>query len=137
LEAILIDKASPMEPFKKWIDGGFVKIGIRRKGPTIEEEETVDIIYSITVKPRLNLWFGFINLNTNEKREYTTPNSTTLNINEQRWLLITGHGRVTIITDSETLRISDKRKHFFYIDNTGVREIDYAEFKELNGGRGW
>jgi len=63
--------------------------------------------------------------------------STPFNINNSRWLLVTGHGFLDIVSDSQTLEIADNKKHYFYIDSSEMREISRQEFRELNGRRGW
>jgi hypothetical protein len=103
----------------------------------VNDEDIVDIIYNVTVNPRVNLWFGFINIDTKERKEFMTTQSTAIDVGEQRWILMTGHGRVTVASDSKTLKIDDRVKHYFYIDSSEMREIKRKEFKSLNDGRGW
>ncbi|SFV53106.1 membrane protein [hydrothermal vent metagenome] len=110
---------------------------INKDDTTVDEDKKAKIIYNVTVNPRVNLWFGFINLDTKTRKEFMTTESTPIDVGEQRWILMTGHGRVTIASDSNTLEINDRIKHYFYIDSSELREIDRAEFKELNGGKGW
>ncbi len=101
------------------------------------EEEKAEIIYNVTVNPRVNLWFGFINLDTKARKEFITTESTPIDVGEQRWVLITGHGRLSVASELSTLKINDSAKHYFYIDSSEIREINRAEFKALNDGRGW
>jgi hypothetical protein len=105
--------------------------------PVADEEKQVTVIQNITVNPRVNLWFGFINLDTKKKIEYMTTDSKAIDISGQRWLLLTGHGRVTVATDSKSIELNDRAKHYFYMDSDEIREIDGNEFRELNGGRNW
>lgn len=106
-----------------------------------EEEpatETVTNINTITINPtRGMLWYGFINLDTKKRREFMKQVSTPFEINEGKWLLVTGHGFLDIISDVKTLEIADNKKHYFYIDSKDIREINRDEFRELNGHRGW
>jgi serine/threonine protein kinase len=101
------------------------------------KEKTRSLIHNVTVNPRAILWFGFINIDTQESKEFMTTKSTTMDIGEQRWILILGHGRVTIETNKETLKIDDRTKHYYYIDSRNIKEITRSKFKEFNGGRGW
>ncbi|NEW59977.1 hypothetical protein GSY74_01660 [Sulfurovum sp. bin170] len=103
----------------------------------VEGEEKAEIIYNVTVNPRVNLWFGFINLDTKGRKEFITTESTPIDVGEQRWVLITGHGRLSVASDLETLEINDSSKHYFYIDSNEMREISRSEFKALNDGKGW
>jgi len=107
----------------------------------IKEDDVVNAnttINTITINPtRGMLWFGFINLENKKRREFMKKVSTPFNINNNRWLLVTGHGFLDIVSDSQTLEIADNKKHYFYIDSSEMREISREEFRELNGRRGW
>ena len=107
----------------------------------IKEDDVVNAnttINTITINPtRGMLWFGFINLENKKRREFMKKVSTPFNINNNRWLLVTGHGFLDIVSDSQTLEIADNKKHYFYIDSSEMREVSREEFRELNGRRGW
>jgi len=103
-----------------------------------EEEKPVELIYNLTINPtRGMLWYGFINIDTKERREFMNKVSTPFELNGGRWILVTGHGFVDIVSDLKTLEIADRKKHYFYIDSTDIREITRREFREMNGRRGW
>ncbi len=108
--------------------------------PKVNEEEVVTIskISTITINPtRGMLWFGFINVDTKKKKEFMKQVSTPFDINDGRWILVTGHGFVDIVSEVQTLEVSDRNKHYFYIDSTELKEISQKEFRELNDGHGW
>lgn len=95
-------------------------------------------ITTVNVNPtRGMLWFGFINLDTKKRREFMKKVSTPFNIENGRWLLVTGHGYLDIVAGDKTLDLADNQKHYFYIDGTELRELDKKEFRKLNGRRGW
>ena len=103
-----------------------------------EPTPTTDIITTVNVNPtRGMLWFGFINLDSKKRREFMKKSSTPFNINNSRWLLVTGHGYLDIVADEKTLELADNRKHYFYMDSSEIREINKKEFRKLNGRRGW
>ena len=103
-----------------------------------EEENKVKLIYNLTINPtRGMLWYGFINIDTKERREFMNKVSTPFELDGGRWILVTGHGFVDIVSDLKTLEIADRNKHYFYIDSTDIREITKREFREMNGRRGW
>ncbi len=104
----------------------------------VDEEDQAQIIYNLTVNPTKGmLWYGFINLDTKERREFMNKKSTPFELDGNRWILVTGHGYVDIVSDAKTINISDRKKHYFYLDSTEIREIDRKEFRSLNKGRGW
>ncbi len=97
-------------------------------------------ITNLTVNPtRGMLWFGFINLDTKKKKEFMTRESTPFNLKDGRWILLTGHGYLEIVSDLGTVKVTKniREKHYFYLDAHEIKEIDRKEFKQLNGGRGW
>ena len=101
-------------------------------------ETVVAPITTVTVHPtRSVLWFGFINLETKKRREFMKKVSTPFTIGNSRWLLVTGHGYVEIISEAKTIENADNKKHYFLIDSTDIKEITKKEFRELNGHRGW
>ena len=103
-----------------------------------QSNESEVSITMVNVNPtRGMLWFGFINLDSKKRREFMKKVSTPFNINGSRWLLVTGHGFLDVVTDDKTLELADNKKHYFYIDSNELREISKAEFRELNGHRGW
>jgi len=104
----------------------------------VDEEDQAQIIYNLTVNPTKGmLWYGFINLDTKERREFMNKKSTPFELDGNRWILVTGHGYVDIVSDAKTINISDRKKHYFYLDSTEIREIDRKEFRSLNNGKGW
>jgi len=95
-------------------------------------------ISTITVNPtRGMLWYGFINLDTKKRREFMKKVSTPFDIKGGRWLLVTGHGYVDIVSDLETIELADRNKHYFYIDSAEIRTLTKREFRSMNGRRGW
>jgi len=110
---------------------------------TVAEKEDTSVsanpkITTITINPtRGMLWFGFINIDSKKRREFMKEVSTPFNIDNSRWLLVTGHGYLDIVSDSQTLEIADNKKHYFYIDSNEMKEVSRKEFRELNGRRGW
>jgi len=109
---------------------------------TAEANETteapVTAISTITINPtRGTLWFGFINLDTKKKREFMKKTSTPFDIKGGRWLLVTGHGYVDIVSDVSTIELADSKKHYFYIDSSEIKTLTKKEFRLMNGRRGW
>ena len=95
-------------------------------------------ITTVSINPtRGMLWYGFINLETKKRREFMKKVLTPFSINNGKWLLVTGHGYVDVISDAKTLELADNKKHYFYIDSEDIKEINRKEFRELNGNRGW
>ena len=83
------------------------------------------------------LWFGFINLDTKQRKEFMKKVSTPFDINDGRFLLVTGHGFVDIVSELKTVEVADRNKHYFYIDSKEIRALTQKEFRDMNGRRGW
>jgi len=95
-------------------------------------------ISTITINPtRGTLWFGFINVDTKKRREFMKKSSTPFDIKGGRWLLVTGHGYVDIVSDINSIELADRKKHYFYIDSTEIKTLTKKEFRKMNGRRGW
>jgi len=98
----------------------------------------VPAISTITINPtRGTLWFGFINIDTKKRREFMKKSSTPFDIKGGRWLLVTGHGYVDIVSDIKSIELADRKKHFFYIDSKEIKTLTKKEFRAMNGRRGW
>ena len=108
---------------------------------TNESNQTVPSkakISTVTINPtRGMLWYGFINLDTKKRREFMKKVSTPFDIKDGRWLLVTGHGYVDIVSDLKSIELADRKKHYFYIDSTELRTLTKKEFRGMNGKRGW
>ncbi len=95
-------------------------------------------IKTITINPtRGMLWFGFVDIKKRKHKEFMTKKSTPFDLKGKKWLLTTGHGYLDIVSDVKTLKLSDKKRHYFYIDSKEIKEITRKEFKRLNHGRNW
>jgi hypothetical protein len=104
----------------------------------VEETTTLPSISTITINPtRGMLWYGFINIDTKKRKEFMKKVSTPFDIKDGRWLLVTGHGYVDIVSDGHTVEVADSKKHYFYIDSSEIKEISKKEFRSMNGRRGW
>lgn len=102
------------------------------------EEVVTPTISTITINPtRGMLWFGFINVETKKKEEFMKQVSTPFDINNGKWILVTGHGFVDVVSELKTVEVSDRNKHYFYIDANELKEISQKEFRTLNDGHGW
>jgi hypothetical protein len=120
-------------------------IEVKKEEPKLVIREEVKEDYNnlvsgstITINPtRGMLWYGFINIDTGVKKEFMKKVSTPFEIQSGRWLLVTGHGFVDIVSEFQTVEVADSQKHYFYIDSNEIRELSKDEFRDMNGRRGW
>ncbi|WP_353661798.1 hypothetical protein [Hydrogenimonas sp. SS33] len=91
----------------------------------------------VALTPKVKLWFGIIDLKTKKRTAKVISNPYEID-SHGRKLVITGHGRFEISDAFGNLfKYNDAKKHYFLIDDGLVKEIDAAEFRRLNGGKGW
>ncbi len=136
------EETQSVESVVKEVSKEFLK---NEANSTIEEiaeenqpETTATPITTISINPtRGMLWYGFINIETKKRREFMKRVSAPFEINNGKWLLVTGHGFLDIVSETKTLEIADNKKHYFLIDSSDIKEITKKEFRELNGHRGW
>lgn len=106
--------------------------------PATENNITTGEIKTITINPtRGMLWFGFINMDTKKHKEFMKKVSTPFDLKGGRFLLVTGHGYLEIVSEIKTIKVADSHKHYFYIDSTEIRELTRHEFRDMNGKHGW
>ncbi|WP_300361161.1 hypothetical protein [Hydrogenimonas sp.] len=102
-----------------------------------EEQEAFVPLENVALTPVVKLWFGTIDLKTKKRTAKVTANPYEIESRGKR-LLVTGHGRFEISDAFGNLfKFNDAKKHYFLIDDGMVKEITAAEFRRLNGGKGW
>lgn len=110
----------------------------QKEGDSVDENATAVEINTITINPtRGMLWFGFINIDTKKRKEFMKKVSTPFDIKGGRFLLVTGHGFLDIVSELKTIEVADRNKHYFYIDSKEIRELTKKEFRNMNGRHGW
>ena len=140
-EAIISEEAVAKEIAKAEEGEKIAKVEEIVKVEVAKDEKVKEVattISTITINPtRGMLWFGFINVDTKKKKEFMKQVSTPFDIKGGRWILVTGHGFVDVVSELNTLEESDSHKHYFYVDSNELKEITQQEFRDFNGGRGW
>jgi hypothetical protein len=134
------DNPQKEESKKEVVESLLEEVSDANQSIDTQEEEKAKIIYNLTVNPtRGMLWYGFINIDTKERREFMKKTSTPFELDGGRWILVTGHGYLEIVSDISTVKVTKniRKKHYFYLDSSEIKEIDRKEFVSLNGGRGW
>jgi len=123
---------------KTVVNSSATSVEVQADVPAIENNITTGEIKTITINPtRGMLWFGFINMDTKKHKEFMKKVSTPFDIKGGRWLLVTGHGYLEIVSEIKMVKVADSHKHYFYIDSTEIRELTRHEFRDMNGKHGW
>lgn len=83
------------------------------------------------------LWVGVLYVNNKRRVHQIVTNELTLNVKEPM-LFVTGHGRFSVGVDGNLQKLNYAAPiYLYYAPGEGVRVVSEAEFRELNGGRGW
>ncbi|MDE6978795.1 MAG: hypothetical protein K2O85_04435, partial [Helicobacter sp.] len=78
-------------------------------------------------------------LYVNSKRRVHQIVTNELNLQvKEPMLFVTGHGRFSVGVDGNLQKLNYAAPiYLYYAPDVGVRVINEAEFREINGGRGW
>ncbi|WP_200762732.1 hypothetical protein [Nitrosophilus alvini] len=88
------------------------------------------------IEPKQKVWVGIIYLDNFKKKQLTTKEPVELNASRDQ-LIVTGHGMIRVLGDSNITDIKSKDKKYFLIQKGILKEIDKEEFKSFNRGRNW
>ena len=104
----------------------------------IEEkpEEKNVAVTSFTIKPKIKVWLGYVDLNTHKKYQKTFEDEFSLDPSKD-WLLAFGHGHVNILINGVKKEYKIKKNVRFFYKDGELKEISLEEFKELNKGDRW
>lgn len=93
---------------------------------------------SVIIKPRVDLWLGFVDLDSGNKKTLIIKNDFELDTSKNQ-LILTGHGNFSInINGDENLPSSNKAKRYRYLVKDGkIQTISKDEFINLNKGEEW
>ena len=121
---------------------------VERNGDSVRDSETKGeekgarsepyvSVENAVITPSAKLWFGVIDLETKKHISKVSDEPYEIDSTGKK-LLVTGHGHFEISDSLGNLfKFHDGEKHYFLIDDGMVKEIDFDEFKRLNGGRDW
>ncbi len=106
---------------------------------TKEQNITKQIQEKITqafITPKRKMWIGIIDLKTHKKKQYSTQNMITLQLNHPQ-LIMTGHGDFIFKYGNEENSYTSKLKKYYIIKNGTIKQIDKKEFIANNKGKSW
>jgi len=90
----------------------------------------------VLIMPKKKVWIGMIDLDTMKKSNRVT--SRTIKVDsDKNWLIVFGHGYVSMDRDGEMLSFSKRGKLYFIYKDGKLKEISKAEFKKNNRGKSW
>lgn len=93
---------------------------------------------SIIIKPKVELWLGFVDLDTGNKKTIIIKNDFQIDTSKDQ-LILTGHGNFSIQNgENEISSGHNKATRCRYIVRNGeIQSINRSEFVRLNKGQEW
>ena len=101
-----------------------------------EVKKASDEIISFKIIPNIEVWLGYIDLQTYKKYQKIFSNEFVLDPSKD-WLLSFGHGHINIEVNGILKKYEIKKNMKFSYINSELKEIDLEEFKSLNRGSRW
>jgi hypothetical protein len=98
--------------------------------------QTSNIADGVKIIPNKYIWVGVINLETKEKKEYSGSNEIVLDKTKKQIVVVDGAYITIKVGDIENKYAQDGRVRFL-VENGEIKEIRFAQFKELNNGKAW
>ncbi len=115
----------------KTIELDAVEISTTVEATTLQLQNEV-----IVIVPKKKIWIGMIELPGMKKKDHIATQNITID-NTKDWLIVFGHGHVSIEKDNEILEFSKDRKMYFIYESGRLKQIDTDEFKMRNRGMIW
>jgi hypothetical protein len=91
---------------------------------------------ALKIVPKTRVWLGYIDVKTNKKYSKTIKQSFTLDPSKE-WLLLFGHGYVTLYVDEVKYDYAQKGTLRLHYKDGKLKKVSEKEFKRLNRGRKW
>jgi hypothetical protein len=102
--------------------------------PEVPEKPLVPETFII--EPKAKLWMGFIDLKTLKRSQKMTSKSVEIDPSKG-WLILFGHGYVTVRVGDETFDFSEPDKLRLVYEEGQLKQITTEEFKARNRGDNW
>ncbi len=90
----------------------------------------------VIITPKMNLWYGAKDLDSNTTKEFTTTKPIELD-SSKRWLVILGHGNIDISDSDSNRSLEEKSSQYMLCSDGKLSKITYSKYIELNGGKKW
>jgi len=104
--------------------------------PLETKKPKIEVVKSFKITTKSKVWFGYIDVLTNKKRQKTFKGEIDLDPNK-KWLLLFGHGFIDMYVNGKQVKFDSRDNVRFVYENGELRTIDKREFKKLNRGSRW
>ena len=112
---------------------------------TLEVIETVEDITPpemmvkkvVSILPVSRLWFGIIDMKTNQRDHFSISGPYELDVSEKTWLVATSSAPFSLVEFDETKEFNDAKEHYFKIDANGAVVLSKSDYIALGGWPQW
>lgn len=115
------------------IDSAQTYISSDINNTVVEQEQEIQLL---KITATNEVWLGYIDLDTSDKKQTTITNEFTLDPSKN-WLLVFGHGQINIEVNGDVQEYTSSRTARFSYINGELKKIRLDEFKRLNRGSAW
>ncbi|WP_041956078.1 hypothetical protein [Sulfurospirillum arsenophilum] len=91
---------------------------------------------SAILAPTKRIWVGFINLETFNRKESSSDQNITIDLNK-RQIIKTGNGFFKLSYDGSVEDFTEQGSTRFLVENGTIKKISDEKFVELNRGKNW
>jgi len=100
----------------------------------IAQEKQID---HVMIKPKERLWFGLVDMESQERKQYTVSESFDIDVRNRRWLVATSSAPFTMEAGAVNRSYNDAKEHYFKLDKGGVEVLTKQEYVNLGGYPQW
>ena len=91
----------------------------------------------ISIVPESRLWFGLIDMSTNQRDHFSISDTFKLDVTDKSWLVATSSAPFSLQESNEAKEFNDAQEHYFKIDKNAIDELSKDTYIALGGWPQW
>ena len=91
----------------------------------------------MTIIPRGKFWFGLIDMDSGLRDQFTISKNLTFDLADKSWLLATDSHAFSLIQGNDKESHSDGRRHYFEVNNSGIKVLTKKDYISQGGYPKW
>jgi hypothetical protein len=91
----------------------------------------------ISIVPESRLWFGLIDMSTNQRDHFSISDTFKLDVTDKSWLVATSSAPFSLQESNESKEFNDAKEHYFKIDKNAIDELSKDTYIALGGWPQW
>lgn len=111
-------------------------ITVPKQELNVTSKSVTTIENATSIKPKMKVWIGILDLTTGTKSQKITRDPITLD-KSKNTLYMFGHGQLEIVTPDGTKIIKDRNTVWFTYENGQLKQVNQQEFAVKNNGTVW